>query len=71
MARALAEFIYSLTGISGLYETFIIAMAVAAPRSSKTIDTVVDVGSPIVLKTSSRIMSVSITAINIIIISEK
>ena len=45
--------------------------ATAAPRSSNTIETVVDVGIPNVLKKSSKRMSVIITAIKIIMISEK
>ena len=43
---------------------FISATANVAPSSSNTIDTVVDVGIPNVLNTSSRMMSVTITAIN-------
>jgi len=43
----------------------------AAPRSSKTIDTVVDVGIPNVLKPSSKMTSVIITARKINMISEK
>ena len=38
------------------------ASATEPPRSSKTIDTVVDVGRPSVLKTSSSTTSVTITA---------
>ena len=45
--------------------------ATAAPNSSNTIETVVDVGIPRVLKKSNNNMSVIITAIKIIIISEK
>ena len=41
------------------------------PNSSKTIDTVVDVGMPIVLKTSSNTTSVSITASRMHITSAK
>ena len=41
---------------------FMIDTTKVAPSSSKTIDTVVDVGSPRVLNTSSRMMSVTITA---------
>ena len=40
------------------------ATAKAAPRSSNTIDTVVDVGIPKELNTSRSMMSVTITAIN-------
>ena len=45
--------------------------ATAAPKSSKTIDTVVDVGIPRVLKKSRSKMSVIITAMKMIMISEK
>ena len=45
--------------------------ATAAPSNSNTIDTVVEVGNPKVLKKSNNNMSVIITAIKIIIISEK
>lgn len=41
---------------------FISATAKAAPSSSNTIDTVVDVGMPSELKMSRRMMSVTITA---------
>ena len=46
------------------------AMHIAAPSSSNTRETVVEVGSPKVLKTSSRITSVSITARKRSIMSE-
>ena len=42
-----------------------------APRSSKTSDTVVEVGMPRVLKMSSTTTSVTITARNIVITSAK
>ena len=42
---------------------FTTAMAKVAPKSSNTIETVVDVGMPRELKMSSKIMSVTITAI--------
>src|SRR5690606_29477305 len=42
-------------------------MATEAPKSSKTMDTVVEVGIPMVLKKSSNRMSVIITAIKTII----
>jgi len=45
------------------------ATATAAPNNSKTIETVVDVGIPIVLKKSSNKISVIITAIKMIMIS--
>ena len=45
--------------------------ATAAPNNSKTMETVVDVGRPRVLKKSNNSMSVIITAIKIIMISEK
>ena len=50
---------------------FINAMATAAPNSSKTIETVVDVGIPKVLKKSRSSISVTITAMKIIMISLK
>ena len=46
------------------------AIHIAAPSSSKTRETVVEVGNPNVLKTSSRITSVSITARKRSIMSE-
>ena len=45
------------------------AIATEAPNNSKTIDTVVEVGIPIVLKKSNNKISVIITAMKIIIIS--
>ena len=42
--------------------TFNIVKAKAAPKSSNTIETVVDVGIPKELKMSSNTMSVTITA---------
>ena len=47
------------------------ATATAAPSSSNTIDTVVEVGIPKVLKRSSKMMSVSITARKMTMISSK
>ena len=44
-------------------------MATAAPKSSKTIDTVVEVGKPSVLKKSKSKISVIMTAIKMIMIS--
>ena len=46
-------------------------MNTAAPNKVKTIDTVVEVGIPKVLKKSRSRMSVNITAVNIKIISSK
>ena len=48
---------------------FIKAIATAAPNNSNTMDTVVEVGMPMVLKKSSNKMSVIITAMKIIMIS--
>ncbi len=45
--------------------------AIEAPSNSKTIETVVDVGNPSVLKRSSRITSVMTTERKMIITSEK
>ena len=42
-----------------------------APKSSKTIEIVVEVGSPIVLKKSNRTISASMTAAKITISSSK
>ena len=50
---------------------FSIETATAAPRSSNTIETVVEVGRPNVLYISSKITSVSMTARKMIMISEK
>ena len=46
-------------------------MATEAPSNSKTIDTVVEVGRPMVLKKSNNSMSVIITAMKMNIISLK
>ena len=46
-------------------------MKTAAPRSSNTIETVVEVGRPRELKKSNKRMSVNITAVNINMISSK
>ena len=51
--------------------TLIIDIASAAPNSSKTIETVVEVGIPIVLKKSSNRISVIITARKTNMISSK
>ena len=50
---------------------FINAIITEAPNNSKTMDTVVEVGKPIVLKKSRRRISVIITAMKIIMISSK
>ena len=73
IASALSELIYSPKSAAVCPNSFILIMdiATADPKSSNTIDTVVDVGKPSVLKTSSKTTSVSITARNMIIISEK
>ena len=46
-------------------------MTTAAPKSSKTIETVVEVGSPNVLKKSNNKISVIMTAIKMKMISSK
>jgi len=71
--RALAELIKSLIClVSPVVETILrIEIPTAAPSNSKTIETVVDVGNPKVLKRSSRITSVIITARKINMISSK
>ncbi len=46
-------------------------MTTAAPNNSKTMETVVEVGSPIVLKKSNNSISVIITAIKMKMISSK
>ena len=71
---ALSEFIYfdnSVIVSVSEEAIFINAIATEAPRSSKTIETVVEVGIPSVLKKSNNKTSVTITAIKIIIISSK
>lgn len=72
IARAFPELIYSPIG-NALGSVYILMRekATAAPNNSKTIDTVVDVGIPKVLNTSKRITSVTITAKNKRMISEK
>jgi hypothetical protein len=73
IASALSVLMYWLSEASEppLLKIFTEATATAEPNSSKTSETVVEVGRPKVLKRSRRIMSVSITAINMIMISEK
>ena len=70
---ALVTLIYSASILASppVAKILINETATAAPNSSNTIETVVDVGIPRVLKKSSNNMSVIITAINMIIISEK
>ena len=68
--RAFSVFRRSLKPIRSMPPaSFMSATTNVAPRSSKTIETVVDVGMPRVLKMSSRMMSVTITAIIMQIIS--
>ena len=50
---------------------FINDMKTAAPSNSNTIETVVEVGIPRVLKKSKSKISVNITAVNISMISSK
>src|SRR5690606_41343725 len=69
---ALSEFMYleiSAMVSFSLPAIFIKANATAAPNNSNTMDTVVEVGIPRVLKKSNNRMSVIITAIKIIMIS--
>ena len=61
--RAFSVFRRSLNPMSRPPAIFISATTNVAPSSSKTIETVVEVGIPRELKMSSRIMSVTITAI--------
>ena len=62
--RAFSVFSKSpMSAILSPEEIFTSATANAAPRSSKTMDTVVDVGKPRELNTSSKIISTTITAI--------
>ncbi len=68
---ALDVFIYPITSAKPppSFPTLIKAMATEAPRSSKTMDTVVEVGMPTVLKKSNNKISVIMTAIKMIMIS--
>ena len=70
---ALVTLIYSTSILASppIAKILINETATAAPKSSNTIETVVDVGIPRVLKKSSNNMSVIITAIKMIMISEK
>ena len=65
------EFIYCPKVIepSAACMIFISDTATAAPKSSKTMDTVVEVGNPWALKRSNKRISVSITAIKIVMSS--
>ena len=73
MANAFSEFIYFERSKKEppCLEILIHETATADPRSSKTMETVVEVGRPKVLNKSSKTTSVIITAIQIIMISEK
>ena len=73
ISRVLSVFIYWLSRLKelSLLDIFIAATATEAPNSSNTSETVVDVGRPKVLKKSINTMSVIITAMKMIIISEK
>ena len=68
---ALLEFIRSVIMSDGSAFILKSARMKVAPRSSKTSDTVVEVGMPRVLKMSSTTTSVTITASNIVITSAK
>ena len=69
--RALSVLIRSPSPSVSLLFTLMSARANVPPSSSNTIDTVVEVGIPIVLKTSSKTTSVSITASRMHMISAK
>ena len=72
MANALEELINSLTVLPSLFiKTTMDAIPTDAPSNSNTIETVVEVGRPTVLYTSSRITSVIITARNMNMICSK
>ena len=72
IASAFPEFIYSPRPTEfGSFEILINDKQTAAPNNSKTIDTVVEVGKPTVLNESNRMTSVTITAKNKRMISEK
>ena len=68
---ALSVLIRSPNPNVSLWCTLISAKANVPPNNSNTIETVVEVGIPIELKTSSSTTSVSITASNIHMISAK
>ena len=73
MVTAFSELIYwpRLPNPSPLLTTLYSATATEAPSNSKTMETVVEVGSPNVLKKSSRTTSVNITAKKMTITSAK
>ena len=73
ITSAFPEFMYSPNDDipSSLSAIFKMATATAAPSNSNTIETVVEVGSPKVLKVSNKIISVSITAKKIIMMFVK
>ena len=62
IVNALLVFMSSPALMAESPKVFINAIATVPPRSSNTMETVVDVGSPSVLKMSSRTMSEAITA---------
>jgi len=62
MSNAFWEFIKSPNTWFGDLLNFISDIATAAPNSSKTMETVVEVGKPKVLNKSSKMTSVSMTA---------
>ena len=69
--RALSVLIRSPKPIASLLCALISARAKVPPSNSNTMDTVVEVGIPIVLKTSSSTTSVNMTASRIHMISAK
>ena len=69
--KALSVLIRSPNPSVSLLCTLISARAKVPPKSSNTIETVVEVGIPIELNTSSRTTSVSITASRMHMISAK
>ena len=69
--NALSVLIRSPSPRVSLPYTLISARANVPPNNSKTMDTVVDVGIPMVLNTSNSTTSVSITANRIHMISAK
>jgi len=62
MANALPELMYSAKLPALFFQMIYSETATAAPNSSKTNDTVVEVGSPSVLNISSKMTSVIMTA---------
>ena len=71
IVNALLVFIISPIFISGCPEVFINAIATVPPISAKTMETVVEVGSPRVLKISRRTILDAMTAKNMNITSSK